>query len=124
MGKHTPGPWEVGGPYPSTSVIACVDVGCGWPDPQPPCYEPICILDQRIEGEQNQQAQANARLIAAAPDLYSALQMWLCYATNVNAVDPKELAQSTMAALEKAGMDKSDLDDAAVAMLRGAARAF
>ena len=72
MAEHTPGPWVVGGPYPGTSVCVVVDGGCGGEYPEPPVWEPICILDQRTEGEPNQQAQANARLIAAAPDLLAA----------------------------------------------------
>jgi len=74
--KHTPGPWEVGGPYPGVSVIVCLDAGnASGPDPEPPTYEPICILDQRTEGQQNEQALADARLIAAAPDLLAALRL-------------------------------------------------
>jgi len=66
--KATPGPWEVGGPYPGTSVIVCIDGGsCGWGEaPEPPAYEPICILDQRTEGVPNEQARLNAAFIAAA----------------------------------------------------------
>lgn len=71
--KHTPGPWLVGGPYPGTSVCIEVDSGCGGPYPEPPVWEPICILDQRTEGEPNPQAVANANLIAAAPELLEAL---------------------------------------------------
>lgn len=74
MAEHTPGPWVVGGPYPGTSVCVVVDGGCGGEYPEPPVWEPICILDQRTEGEPNQQAQANARLIAAAPELLAALK--------------------------------------------------
>lgn len=59
------GPWEVGGPYPGTSVITMVDGGQGWPEPEPPIYEPICVLDQRTEGEPNKAARWLAGYIAA-----------------------------------------------------------
>jgi hypothetical protein len=62
----TKAPWEVGGPYPGTSVIVCIDPGCGGPDAEPPAYDAVCILDQRIEGEPNKQARADAVIIAAA----------------------------------------------------------
>lgn len=75
--KHTPGPWEVGGPYPGVSVIVCVDGGRGGPDPEPPTYEPIAILDQRKNGEQSKQALVDARLIAAAPELLAACKALL-----------------------------------------------
>lgn len=65
--NHTPGPWEVGGPFPGVSVIVCVDGGCGGESPEPPTYEPIATLDQRTTGEPSQQTLADARLIAAAP---------------------------------------------------------
>lgn len=41
------GDWELGGPYPSVSVITCVDAGCGdgfGECPEPPSYEPICLI--------------------------------------------------------------------------------
>ncbi len=73
--EHTPGPWEVGGPYPGVSVIVCTDPGVSQgPDPEPPVYDPICILDSRIDGEPDPRTVADARLIAAAPDLLAALK--------------------------------------------------
>lgn len=78
MSEHTPGPWEVGGPYPSVSVIVCIDAGCGWPNPEPSAYEAICILDQRTEGVPSEQAVANAEFIVRAcnahEDLVAALK--------------------------------------------------
>jgi hypothetical protein len=67
------GPWERGGPYPGTSVIVCVDGG-SWGDcPEPPAYEPVCIIDQRQEGESNPIAVAVADFIAAAHNICPSL---------------------------------------------------
>lgn len=71
MSAHTPGPWMVGGPYPSVSV--CVEVDPGDRE-TPPTWEPVCVVDQRTEGEVNRQALVDAHLIAAAPDLLEALK--------------------------------------------------
>lgn len=35
--------WEYGGPNPDHSVIFCVDPGRGYPEPEPPVYEPIAL---------------------------------------------------------------------------------
>jgi hypothetical protein len=69
--EHTPGPWKVGGPYPSVSVVVCV-AGSGSGD-EPPIYEPVCIVDGRTTGKPDKQALADAHLIAAAPALAEAL---------------------------------------------------
>lgn len=69
MSKHTPGPWvyfsedrfaDVRPPYPAKGSTAG--------------YGPICIVrgDARLHGDGVR--DANARLIAAAPDMLSALQ--------------------------------------------------
>jgi len=64
--KRTPGKWETGGPYPSTSVIICVDGGCGWLNPEPPAYECVALIDRRTEGEPHPQALADADAIVSA----------------------------------------------------------
>lgn len=63
----TDGPWETGGPYPGVSVIACIDGGCGWPEPEPPEYAPVSILSNAQTGEPHPQHLADANLIAHAP---------------------------------------------------------
>lgn len=72
----TPGPWEVGGPHPGTSVIVETDPGGGSiynGTAYPPEYAAIAIIDQRKEGEPNAEARAEAAFIAtsraAVPDL-------------------------------------------------------
>ncbi len=40
VAKMTPGPWEVGGPFPSVSIVVKVDAGCAYGDsPEPPSYD-------------------------------------------------------------------------------------
>lgn len=58
--------WEVGGPYPGTSVIVCVAPGCSGPDPEEPVYAPIAVLDQRTKGEPSERARANAAFMVYA----------------------------------------------------------
>lgn len=58
MAKHTPGPWKAG----SKSVTA-------------PETEDRSPLDVRIFGGNSDDNRANARLIAAAPDLLLALRL-------------------------------------------------
>lgn len=55
MSAHTPKPWVLSGTWPASVVIGSALIG----------------LDQTPEGE------ANARLIASAPDLLEALRLWL-----------------------------------------------
>ena len=54
--------WEISGPHPSVSVITCVDAGCDGIQGagEPPRWEPICIVDQNLEGEPNRVALAVA----------------------------------------------------------------
>ena len=62
--KHTPGPWETG------ALITNVEV---WPDGW---NVPMCIADcsTKRSPESNEEKCANARLIAAAPDLLEACE--------------------------------------------------
>lgn len=55
--KHTPGPWEV---YHNGKCVGAEDGH---------------ILTTEVEGNGAEEAKANARLIAAAPDLLEALRM-------------------------------------------------
>ena len=59
--KHTPGPWEVTGPH-SREVITA----------NPGTYKP-CMTIAKVGGYWDEEAQANAALIAAAPAMYEAL---------------------------------------------------
>jgi len=68
MNKHTPGPWE-------TDKVAVRSGG--------PNGRQICLCEITVRGrpydETYDEAIANARLIAAAPDLLEALKEWVGY---------------------------------------------
>jgi hypothetical protein len=78
----TPGQWVTGGPYPSVSVIVCVDEGSTHPNcAEPPTYVPIAILDDApVNGTQSKQALADAAFIAYAKEdikwLIDQLELW------------------------------------------------
>ena len=71
--QRTPGEWEVGGPYPTTTVIVCVDGGQGWPEPEPPAFECVALIDRRIEGDPHPQAQADSAAIVIAVNNFEPL---------------------------------------------------
>lgn len=89
---HTPGPWYVGnGGYAvlgaGTSIAILVDV-------EGSQIETAAVMATRVERDER---LANARLLAAAPSLLSALNI-LVDAVNVNELDPLVI----FASIEKA----------------------
>lgn len=84
MSKHTPGPWSFDG---AINVAYAGYFSVGFPDGSGFCV-PYDI------------GEANARLIAAAPDLLEALQVL----ANVTAADnsPKRIREIALAAIAKA----------------------
>lgn len=64
MGGYTPGPWAIYRDGFLYGVRRSVD---GW-------SQSICRVDWKIQGNPDGEAQANARLIAAAPELLEALR--------------------------------------------------
>lgn len=101
--KHTPGPWQVMNDYNgATIVLANVD-GETFPDGTSTfSYDFVCDTFPDDVGQVEREiAKANARLIAAAPELLDALR-------NLVAVQPNLMANSAeladaRAALAKAG---------------------
>lgn len=69
MSKHTPGPWKYLG-----RITTCDNGTMEWPTVE-------CAFRRYIkpEGRTDDECEANARLIAAAPEMYEALQMFLAY---------------------------------------------
>ncbi len=64
MGEHTPGDWY-------TVAYSSVVGGGVWSQPDPK-ENPVCVA--MIPGPDRSTVEANARLIAAAPDMLDALQ--------------------------------------------------
>ena len=60
MSAHTPGPWRVKG------ALVLPPNSCGVPE--------CCGIAECFHGSNQELAEANARLISAAPDLLAALQ--------------------------------------------------
>ena len=81
-GWHTPGPWVIDG-YNGSSVIRCVTPK-GHPDARHTCGDYEAIATSR-----GRNWRANALLIAAAPDMLSALEGALNALEYVNDVAPE-----------------------------------
>jgi hypothetical protein len=67
MSKHTPGPWQSKSDYEPMTIIGNVD----GPDDGEYHYTPICEVEPTLFPDEN---AANARLIAAAPELLKVLE--------------------------------------------------
>ena len=87
----TPGPWHHHGPG---SVRVCD----GGHDLEAGCWT---IAEAEIIGVERETAEANARLIAAAPELYEALD-WLCAYAEESTKPGEAYLQMARAALAKA----------------------
>jgi hypothetical protein len=71
--KWTPGPWVVDHDYPNdrTPGYANISGAIG----QPEEHRALAKVVVELDGERYGQGEANAALIAAAPDLYAALEL-------------------------------------------------
>ena len=95
MSKHTPGPWVIGESAAMDGKI-CIDTALPYPNPKLPGPSEICVLlPIGIPGNMHEEAHANARLIAAAPELLEALEAFVraiapsfvdCHADAVKAI--------------------------------------
>ena len=92
MSTHTPGPWEFD--LVTLEVSALVD-----PDNSPNYYAPICKLDDEWAADFT---EANARLIASAPDLLAALTAIESHWSAGNFSRTDELWSQMRAAIRKA----------------------
>lgn len=93
MTKHTPGPWHVSDPRPYASTH-CVDVIGG-----------LSLVAQCVPQSERNTEKANARLIAAAPDLLAALKGLL--------------GDRTLAGMDKMEQEEIDAALAAIAKAEG-----
>lgn len=78
-GKHTPGPWSV----PHFAEAGNCQCGYVFSDSQTGMGS-ICTVDWGGENETKEVASANARVIAAAPELLEALQDLLARNNSAN----------------------------------------
>lgn len=92
-----------------------------WQATKPGIYDAdgLCIAMRHPQFTDNARWAKAALAMAAVPDLHAALESTLMFLTNVNSIEPSELAEKVIAALEKAGMDKESADDARTAMANG-----
>ena len=100
MSKPTPGPWSADPNMSIGAVVAHVDRLFGQPIV---VRATTCNMDMNMTtAEMDAEAQANATLIAATPELAEALAD-LVYAVN-EGHNPKRALEAAYAAQEKAGL--------------------
>ena len=94
--QHTPGPWKID--HFNTST------GCYQISGHEQVLNLAFVQDYSDEGDSDQEAKANARLIAAAPDLLEALKDLIASASPTEKEHPRMFAawQQARAALTKA----------------------
>lgn len=93
--KHTPGPWNAkSAESHGTSVTGPSGISIAWSSTS------MTVGKEGSYSIGYQEAAANARLIAAAPDLLAALKAILNHPVSVVTV---QLMQDAIAAIEKAG---------------------
>jgi hypothetical protein len=110
--KHTPGPWIMGMIAPSADTAIITD-GHGTRVANVHADQTKELRSGRIVEVLSPEAQANARLVAAAPDLANVAQLFLDFynlpteefvAKHGHGVSTKTLGDAARAALRKAGV--------------------
>lgn len=71
MNTHTPGPWDLYSPHPAEQYIDIIE------DAAAESYRPLLRI-HHDKAMPQQETEANARLIAAAPELLEALRIIGC----------------------------------------------
>ena len=98
--SHTPGPWTL---EKRTCSVGCCDdiqhVLAQYPEDSEPCRNIATVDGGNAVWLREGEAESNAKLIAAAPDLLSALQM-LSDATIKLAPYPPEVIEAVIAIVE------------------------
>lgn len=74
MSKHTPGPWMVDTNFRGEQFVQAGNTEYGI---QP--FGSCSCCGEYIHGDNQEEREANARLIAAAPELFEALKVFLEY---------------------------------------------
>ncbi len=77
--KHTPGPWTTWEAYELSALFAAPVTSCAVRD------HSLSPATATAWGNTKEEAEANAKLIAAAPDLARALKMAVAWLQNTNA---------------------------------------
>ena len=86
--KHTPGPWTIGGELISKQGTA-IEIASVWRNTHP---------DRSADAPDPDTADANSRLIAAAPDLLAALEYIVGWnPTDWKAEEARDLARAAIA---------------------------
>lgn len=94
--NHTPGPWVIGVSHVAGEYA--IREGADPTDREPQCLAVVIEIGDAVE-----QAKANARLIAAAPDLLAALESMLRLYTSTRAIgDRPGAVEAAYDALNKA----------------------
>lgn len=94
--KHTPGPWTPIVKPPASradnGLRALAQVWGGW----------IVAVPKRLVGRLTHDAEANARLIAAAPELLDAVQLFVTWEDWIDDPDWRALVEYARSAIAKA----------------------
>lgn len=98
--KHTPGPWYTGEPFAAfEGGTLRFHISQADGAPYTPHYSDVAhLVAETVCGERLEIQRANARLIAAAPELLSALQMIV----QLNPAMPMGVIEDAEAAIAKA----------------------